>query len=111
MPGGDVQDPAVRDAAVRDADSLDAETVASIAAGERDGLAAAYDRYAPGLYAVARNECRYRLHSRAVPSAPGETSAVGEEDEDTADDPPADAEAADLRAAVGAALAGLSPAS
>ena len=88
---------------MRDADSLDAETVASIAAGERDGLAAAYDRYAPGLYAychsllgepgaagdavrdtfivaaaqlsglgepgqlrpwlyaVARNECRYRL--------------------------------------------------
>ena len=141
MRGGDLQDTDVRDA----------ETVASITAGDREGLAAAYDRYAPGLYAychsllgepaavsdavrdtfivaaaklgglddpsrlrpwlyaVARNECRYRLRTHALPAAPGEAGEAVPAGDDTADDP-ADAEVAELRAAVGAALAGLSPA-
>jgi RNA polymerase sigma factor (sigma-70 family) len=141
----------MRDADVRDADVRDAETVASITAGDRDGLAAAYDRYAPGiyaychsllgepaavsdavrdtfivaaaelsglddpgrlrpwLYAVARNECRYRLRTHALPATPGVAGEAGEAGDDTVDDPD-DAEVAELRAAVGAALAGLSPA-
>ena len=33
----------------------DAETVASITAGDRDALATAYDRYAPGLYAYCHS--------------------------------------------------------
>ena len=141
MRGGDVQDIDVRDA----------ETVASITAGESEGLAAAYDRYAPGLYAychsllgepaavsdavrdtfivaaaelgglgdpgrlrpwlyaVARNECRYRLRTHAVPAAPGDPAEAGEPADDTVDDA-ADAEVAGQRAAVGAALAALSPA-
>ena len=129
----------MRDADVRDADVRDAETVASITAGDRDGLAAAYDRYAPGLYAychsllgepaavsdavrdtfivaaaelgrlgdpgrlrpwlyaVARNECRYRLRTQALPAAPGEAEEAGEAGYDTVDEP-ADAETAELRA-------------
>jgi RNA polymerase sigma factor (sigma-70 family) len=144
----------MRDADVRDADVRDAETVASITAGDRDGLAAAYDRYAPGiyaychsllgepaavsdavrdtfivaaaelgglddpgrlrpwLYAVARNECRYRLRTHALPATPGEAgeaSKAGDASDDTVGDPD-DADVAELRAAVGAALAGLGPA-
>ena len=147
MRGGDVQDIDVRDA----------ETVASITAGESEGLAAAYDRYAPGLYAychsllgepaavsdavrdtfivaaaelgglgdpgrlrpwlyaVARNECRYRLRTHAVPAAPGGPAEAGEpaEADEAGDDTVVDAasaEVAEQRAAVGAALAELSPA-
>src|SRR6516164_7843885 len=141
MRGGDVQDVDVRDA----------ETVASITAGESEGLAAAYDRYAPGLYAychsllgepaavsdavrdtfivaaaelgglddpgrlrpwlyaVARNECRYRLRTHAVPAAPGGPAEADEAGDDTVVDA-ASAEVAEQRAAVGAALAELSPA-
>ena len=141
MRGGDVQDIDVRDA----------ETVASITAGESEGLAAAYDRYAPGLYAychsllgepaavsdavrdtfivaaaelgglddpgrlrpwlyaVARNECRYRLRTHAVPAAPGGPAEADEAGDDTVVDA-ASAEVAEQRAAVGAALAELSPA-
>ena len=130
MRGGDVQDIDVRDA----------ETVASITAGESEGLAAAYDRYAPGLYAychsllgepaavsdavrdtfivaaaelgglddpgrlrpwlyaVARNECRNRLRTHAVPAAPGDPAEAGEPADDTVDDA-ADAEVAGQRAA------------
>jgi len=121
--------------------------VAAIAAGQADGLAAAYDRYAPALhaycrallgepadaddavqdtfiiaaaklgdlrdpgrlrpwlYAVARNECRRRLRSRAL-SAP--LDEVGEVTDETVD-LGADAERAELRALVEAALAGLNP--
>ena len=147
MRGGNVQDVDVRDA----------ETVASITAGESEGLAAAYDRYAPGLYAychsllgepaavsdavrdtfivaaaelgglddpgrlrpwlyaVARNECRYRLRTHAVPAAPGGPAEAGEpaEADEAGDDTVVDAasaEVAEQRAAVGAALAELSPA-
>src|SRR6516164_9392209 len=125
MRGGDVQDVDVRDA----------ETVASITAGESEGLAAAYDRYAPGLYAychsllgepaavsdavrdtfivaaaelgglgdpgrlrpwlyaVARNECRYRLRTHAVPAAPGDPAEAGEpaEADEAGDDTVVDA--------------------
>ena len=126
----------------------DIEMVALIVAGEPDGLAAAYDRYAPALhaycrsllgqpaaaeeavqdtfiiaagelsglrdpgrlrpwlYAVARNECRYRLRSRAW-SAP--LDDAGELSDDTVDDLAADTERAELRAVASAALAGLSP--
>ena len=121
--------------------------VAAIVAGQADGLAAAYDRYAPALYAycrsllgepadaddvvqdtfiiaaaklgglrdpgrlrpwlyaVARNECRRRLRSRAL-SAP--LDEAGEVTDDTAD-VGAGAERAELRALVEAALAGLNP--
>jgi RNA polymerase sigma factor (sigma-70 family) len=126
----------------------DVEMVALIVAGEPDGLAAAYDRYAPALhaycrsllgepaaadeavqdtfiiaadelsglgdprrlrpwlYAVARNECRYRLRSRAWSAPPGDS---GELSDDTVDDLAGDAERAELRAVASAALAGLSP--
>ena len=121
--------------------------VAAIVAGQSDGLAAAYDRYAPALYAycrsllgepadaddavqdtfiiaaarlgglrdpgrlrpwlyaVARNECRRRLRSRAL-SAP--LDEAGEVTDDTVD-LGADAERAELRALVAAVLAGLNP--
>jgi len=126
----------------------DVAVVASIVADEPDGLAAAYDRYAPGLhaycrsllgepaeadeavqdtfiiaaaelsglgdpgrlrpwlYAVARNECRQRLRSRAWSAPPDEADEVSD---DTVDDLAADGERAELRAVVSAALAGLSP--
>jgi len=137
----------MRDADVRDADVRDADLVASIVAREPDGLTAAYDRYAPGLYAychcvlgdpgaacdavqdtfiiaaselsrlgdprqfrpwlyaVARNECRRLLRSPARSARSGKAS---EANGDTADDGGADADTAELRAAVGAAFAGLS---
>jgi RNA polymerase sigma factor (sigma-70 family) len=124
-----------------------AELVDAILDGQGDGLASAYDRYAPALYgycrvllggpdaagdavqdtfiiaagalgrlrdparlrawlyAVARNECRRRLDARALPAAPG---AVGEVTDDTVD-LGADAESAELRSIVGAALRGLDP--
>src|SRR5215469_15485793 len=124
----------------------DIEMVALIVAGEPDGLAAAYDRYAPALhaycrsllgqpaaaeeavqdtfiiaaaeldglrdpgrlrpwlYAVARNECRHRLRARALAARPDAANELTDETVDLA----ADAERAQLRAATGAALAGLS---
>ena len=123
-----------------------AEMVDAILGGQGDGLAAAYDRYAPAvygycrsllgqpaaggavqdtfiiaagalgglrergrlrpwLYAVARNECHRRLGARALPVTPG--AAGGSADD--AVDLGADAESAELRAIVGAALAGLDP--
>jgi RNA polymerase sigma factor (sigma-70 family) len=125
----------------------DAEMVEAILAGQTDGLAAAYDQYAPALYAycstllgepadaadavqdtfiiaagrlgglrdpgrlrpwlyaVARNECRRRIRSRAL-SAP--LDEAGEMTDDTVD-LGTDAEQLELRALVGAALAGLNP--
>jgi RNA polymerase sigma factor (sigma-70 family) len=122
----------------------DAEVVAAIVAGQADGLAEAYDRYAPALhaycrsllgepadaddavldtfliaagqrdglrassrlrpwlYAVARNECRRRLRSRA-------SSAPLDEVSDDTIDLGVDAASLELRALVDAALAGLSP--
>jgi RNA polymerase sigma factor (sigma-70 family) len=124
-----------------------AEMVDAIRDGQGDGLAAAYDRYAPALYgycrsllgepaaagdavqdtfivavgalgglrepgrlrpwlyAVARNECRRRLRARALTVPP---AAAGAPADDTAD-LGADAESAELRAIVRAALAGLGP--
>ncbi len=124
-----------------------AEMVDAILDGQGDGLAAAYDRYAPALYgycrsllgepagagdavqdtfiiaagelgrlrehgrlrpwlyALARNECHRRPRARALPVPPG---AAGESTDDTID-LGADAESAELRAIVGAALAGLDP--
>src|SRR5215831_5534220 len=125
----------------------DRQVVAAIVAGQTDGLAAAYDRYAPALYAycrsllgepadaadvvqetfiiaagklgglrdpgrlrpwlyaVARNECRRRIRSRAL-SAP--LDEAGEMTDDTVD-LGMDAEHLELRALVSAALAGLNP--
>ncbi|HUL26395.1 MAG TPA: sigma-70 family RNA polymerase sigma factor [Streptosporangiaceae bacterium] len=124
----------------------DREMVAAIVAGQQDGLAAAYDRYAPALYAycrgllgepadaddvvqdtfiiaagrlgglrdpgrfrpwlyaVARNECR-RLRSRVRPVPLDEAGEVSDDTVDLGEG----AEQADLRALVGAALAGLNP--
>jgi len=121
--------------------------VAAITAGQPDGLAAAYDRYAPALYAycrsllgepadaddavqdtfiiaaaklgglrdpgrlrpwlyaVARNECRRRLRSRALSAPLDEAGEVTDETVDLG----ADAERAELRALVDAVLAGLNP--
>jgi RNA polymerase sigma factor (sigma-70 family) len=124
-----------------------AEMVDAILDGQGDGLAAAYDRYAPALYgycrgllgepagagdavqdtfiiavgalgglrepgrlrpwlyAVARNECHRRLKAKAPPVPAG---PAGESTDDTVD-LGADPESAELRAIVGAALAGLDP--
>jgi RNA polymerase sigma factor (sigma-70 family) len=124
-----------------------AEMVDAILDRPGDGLAAAYDRYAPALYgycrsvlgepadagdavqdtfiiaagalsglgepgrlrtwlyAVARNECRRRLRARALSVPPG--GADGPTDDTV--DLGADAEPAELRAIVSAALAGLDP--
>jgi RNA polymerase sigma factor (sigma-70 family) len=124
-----------------------AEMVDAILDGQGDGLAAAYDRYAPALYgycrsllggpadaddavqdtfiiaagalgglrepgrlrpwlyAVARNESHRRLRARALPVP---AAAAGESADDTVD-LGTDAESAELRAIVGAALAGLDP--
>ena len=73
-----------------------------IAAAELDGL---HDpgRLRPWLYAVARNECRHRLRSRALAAQPDAANELTDETVDLA----ADAERAQLRAATGAALAGL----
>jgi RNA polymerase sigma factor (sigma-70 family) len=130
----------------------DSEIVASIVAGEADGLAQAYDRYAdalfgycrsllrepadaadavqdtfviaasrvsglrdpellrPWLYAVARNECLRRLGSREVASAiPGEAPETAEQADETAD-VGAEAERAETRALLRAALGGLNSA-
>jgi RNA polymerase sigma factor (sigma-70 family) len=125
----------------------DRKMVAAIVAGQTDGLAAAYDRYAPALYsycrallgepadaddavqdtfiiaaaklgalrdperlrpwlyAVARNECRRRLRSRALSAPLDEAGEVTDETVDLG----ADAERAELRALVRAVLAGLGP--
>jgi RNA polymerase sigma factor (sigma-70 family) len=65
------------------------------------------DRLRAWLYAVARNECHRRLRARArTSSAPLNEAA---ETASEAEDPEADAEHAELRGLVRAALAGLNP--
>jgi RNA polymerase sigma factor (sigma-70 family) len=87
------------------ADAADAvQDTFIIAAGRLGGLRDP-GRLRPWLYAVARNECRRRLRARAS-SAP--LDEAGEMTDDTVD-LGAEAEKAELRALVGAALAGLSP--
>src|ERR1700722_4433063 len=73
---------------------------AAKAAGLRDP-----DRFRPWLYAVARNECHRRLRARAS-TAPLDEAP---ETSDDTEDPEADAEQAELRALVRAALGGLNP--
>ena len=75
-----------------------------IAAAELDGLRDP-GRLRPWLYAVARNECRHRLRSRALAAQPDAANELTDETVDLA----ADAERAQLRAATAAALAGLGP--
>ncbi|MFI5080765.1 MAG: sigma-70 family RNA polymerase sigma factor, partial [Streptosporangiales bacterium] len=75
-----------------------------IADAELDGLRDP-GRLRPWLYAVARNECRHRLRSRALAARPDAANELTDETVDLA----ADAERAQLRAATGAALAGLGP--
>jgi RNA polymerase sigma factor (sigma-70 family) len=75
-----------------------------IAAAELDGLPDP-GRLRPWLYAVARNECRDRLRSRALAARPDAADELTDETVDLA----ADAERAQLRAATAAALAGLGP--
>jgi RNA polymerase sigma factor (sigma-70 family) len=75
-----------------------------IAAAELEGLRDP-GRLRPWLYAVARNECRHRLRSRALAARPDAASELTDETVDLA----ADAARAQLRAATGAALAGLGP--
>jgi RNA polymerase sigma factor (sigma-70 family) len=127
----------------------DHDIVAAIMGGDPEGLAAAYDKYAPGLYgycrsmltepadagdavqdtfivassklsglrepgrlrawlfAVARNECHRRLRARArASSAPLDEAA--EATDDTVD-LTAEAQQAEVRALVRAALSGLNP--
>jgi RNA polymerase sigma factor (sigma-70 family) len=87
------------------ADAADAvQDTFIIAAGQLGGLRDP-GRLRPWLYAVARNECRRRLRSRAS-SAP--LDEAGEMTDETVD-LGADAEKAELRALVGSALAGLNP--
>lgn len=73
---------------------------ASRLAGLRDP-----DRLRPWLYAVARNECRRRLRSRATTSALEEAPEVTDEQADVS----ADAERAELQALLRAAVLGLNP--
>ena len=73
-----------------------------IADAELDGLRDP-SQLRPWLYAVARNECRHRLRSRALAAQPDAANELTDETVDLA----ADAERAQLRAATGAALAGL----
>jgi RNA polymerase sigma factor (sigma-70 family) len=129
----------------------DSEIVASIVAGDPDGLAEAYDRYAnalfgfcrtllrepadaadavqdtfliaasrvgglrdpellrPWLYAVARNECLRRLGSREAASALDEATEHAGTADETAD-VGAEAERAERRALLRAALGGLNTA-
>jgi len=75
-----------------------------IAAGRLGGLRD-HGRLRPWLYAVARNECHRRIRARAS-SVP--LDEAGEVTDDTVD-LTAEAEKAELRALVGAALAGLNP--
>jgi RNA polymerase sigma factor (sigma-70 family) len=75
-----------------------------IAAAELDALPDP-GRLRPWLYAVARNECRDRLRSRALAARPDAADELTDETVDLA----ADAERAQLRAATAAALAGLGP--
>src|SRR5215471_4714461 len=126
----------------------DSEVVASIVAGDADGLAEAYDRYAdalygychsllpepadaadavqdtfviaasrlsglrnpellrPWLYAVARNECLRRLKSPEATSALGEDTEPADETADVGEQ----AERAETRALLLAAVKGLNPA-
>jgi RNA polymerase sigma factor (sigma-70 family) len=90
-------EPAAADEAVQD--------TFIIAADELTGLGDPR-RLRPWLYAVARNECRYRLRSRAWSAPPDD---AGELNDDTIDDLAADAERAELRIVASTALAGLSP--
>jgi RNA polymerase sigma factor (sigma-70 family) len=126
----------------------DSELVASIVAGDPDGLAEAYDRYAsalfgycrsllrepadaadavqdtfviaasrlsglrdpdqlrPWLFAVARNECLRRLRSREAASALDENAEQADETVDVG----GEAERAETRALLLAAVGGLNPA-
>jgi RNA polymerase sigma factor (sigma-70 family) len=126
----------------------DSEVVAAIVAGDPEGLAKAYDKYAaplytycrsllhepadaadavqdtfviaatrldglrdrerlrPWLYAVARNECRRRLRSKAATTALEEAPDVTDETADVG----SDAERAELRALLRDASLGLNPA-
>jgi RNA polymerase sigma factor (sigma-70 family) len=90
-------EPAAADEAVQD--------TFIIAADELTGLGDPR-RLRPWLYAVARNECRHRLRSRAWSAPPDD---AGELNDDTVDDLAADAERAELRIVASTALAGLSP--
>jgi RNA polymerase sigma factor (sigma-70 family) len=125
----------------------DSEIVAAIVAGQPDGLAEAYDKYAAGLftycrsllrepadaadavqdtyviaasklaelrdpdrlrpwlYAVARNECHRRLRAGNISSALDESAEVIDHSADVSDE----AERAQLRDLVRAAITGLNP--
>jgi len=126
----------------------DSDVVAAVVAGDPDGLARAYDKYAaplytycksllrepadaadavqdtfliaatrlaglrdrdrlrPWLYAVARNECLRRIRSRTATTALEEAQDVTDENADIG----GDAERAELRALMRAAVRGLNPA-
>jgi len=128
----------------------DSEVVASIVAGDPDGLAAAYDRYADALFsycrsllrepadaadavqdtfviaaaklaglrepellrawlfAVARNECLRRLRSREVAWPLTDTDSTVERPDETVD-VGGEAERAETRALIRAAVDGLNP--
>jgi RNA polymerase sigma factor (sigma-70 family) len=88
------------------ADAADAvQDTFVIAASRLDGLRDR-DRLRPWLYAVARNECRRRIRARATTSALEEAPDVTDERADVA----IDAERAELRTLVRAAVLGLNPA-
>jgi RNA polymerase sigma factor (sigma-70 family) len=87
------------------ADAADAvQNTFIVAAAKAAGLREP-DRFRPWLYAVARNECHRRLRARAS-TAPLDEAP---ETTDDSEDPQADAEQAELRALVRAALGGLNP--
>jgi RNA polymerase sigma factor (sigma-70 family) len=89
------------------ADAADAVQDTFIVASAKVSALREPDRLRAWLYAVARNECHRRLRARArTSSAPLDEAAETASD---AEDPEADAEHAELRDLVRAALAGLNP--
>ncbi|HEX6520595.1 MAG TPA: RNA polymerase sigma factor [Streptosporangiaceae bacterium] len=88
------------------ADAADAVQDTFVIAASRLGGLRDRERLRPWLYAVARNECRRRIRARAATSALEEAPEVTDERADVA----IDAERAELRALVRAAVLGLNPA-
>ncbi|HCU92611.1 MAG TPA: hypothetical protein DHU96_07640 [Actinobacteria bacterium] len=87
------------------ADAADAVQDTFIIASAKLGGLRDPDRLRPWLYAVARNECRRRLRARASSVPLDEAGEMTDQSADVG----VDAERAELRMLVGAALAGLNP--
>ena len=88
------------------ADAADAVQDTFVIAASKLGALRDRDRLRPWLYAVARNECRRRMRAQAATSALEEAPEMSDEQADVG----TDAEHAELRALMLAAVQGLNPA-